>query len=77
MWEKFATKIRAFGAGVKALYKDLKQINEYRVKYGGHLEISKTAPELTESGKVNLLYPRKELQFVYRVNFYSSSPPLF
>lgn len=66
LWAKFATLIRNFTAGVKSLYSDVKLMSDYKVKYG-NLVIQTSAPNPTGNGKTDLLYSRKELQFMYRV----------
>lgn len=66
MWGRFATKVRMFAAGVRALYGDLKLANEYRAKYG-KLVIRKRAPTVTDGTRTDVLYSRKELQFVHTV----------
>lgn len=74
LWEKFATKIRMFTAGVKALYSDMKMAKELREKHG-KLVISKKAPNVIEGVQTDMLYSRKELQFVYRVFEHSDHYP--
>ena len=66
-WSKFAAKIRMFTAGVKALYSDVKLANEYRVKYG-KLIICKHAPNVLDGTQTDILYSRKQLQFVHKVH---------
>ena len=66
MWRKFATLIQNFTAGVKTLYSEVKLMSEYKQKHG-NLVIRKSAPVVTEGDKTDLLYSRKELQFMYRV----------
>lgn len=65
-WAKFTTSVRMFVAGSKALYKDCLLWSRYRKEYGG-LVIKKSAPSVIANGKTDLRYPRKELQFTYRV----------
>ncbi len=67
LWAKFATLIQNFTAGVKSLYSDVKLMSEYKQRHG-NLQIQKSAPSMTEDGKMDLLYSREELQFMYRVH---------
>lgn len=48
------------------MYYDMKLMREYISQYGG-LKIDKSAPKMLDDGKTTLLYPRMELQFMYRV----------
>lgn len=65
-WREFVLSVRVFGGGMKALYNDMKLMKACISEYGP-LKIDKSAPRVTSDGKTTLLYPRKELQFMYRV----------
>lgn len=65
-WKDFVLSVRVFGGGVKALYNDMKLMRTCISQYGG-LKIDKSAPSVIGDGKTSLLYPRKDLQFMYRV----------
>lgn len=65
-WREFVLTVQLFGSGVKAMYNDMKLMKQYISQYGG-LKIDKLAPTLISDGKTTLMYPRKELQFMYRV----------
>jgi hypothetical protein len=60
-WKEFVLTVQNFGKGTKAMYNDLKLMRQYIGQYGG-LVIGTSAPTKTTLG-----YPRKELQFMYRV----------
>lgn len=64
-WREFVLTVQLFGSGVKAMYNDMKLMKQYISQYGG-LKIDKLAPTLISDGKTTLMYPRKELQFMYR-----------
>lgn len=67
-WREFVLSIRVFGGGVKSLYGDMKLMKACISQYGG-LKIDKLAPRVIGDGKTTLLYPRKDLQFMYRVRW--------
>ena len=68
-WSNFINNIRMFGKGVKTLYKNIKVMTEYQTKHG-RLKINNVAPSITEDGQTDILYSRKEIQFIYRVSSY-------
>lgn len=65
-WREFVTSVQTFGSGAKALYGDMKAMKEVMSKYGA-LNIEKRAPHWIDDGKTSLNYPRKDLQFLFRV----------
>lgn len=65
-WREFVLTVQVFGRGVKAMYNDMKLMKQCITQYGG-LNIDKVAPTLISEGKTTLMYPREELQFMYRV----------
>ena len=70
LWSSFARGVQLLTTGVKALYKDIKQIQDYRTNRGRKLVIGGAAPQLIEGGKTDMLYSREEVQFIYRVCVY-------
>ena len=66
-WREFVLTVQTFGTGVKTMYNDMKLMKQYISQYGG-LKIEKSAPTwINDKGKTTLMYPRKEMQFMYRV----------
>lgn len=66
-WREFVLTVQTFGKGVKTIYNDMKLMKQYISEYGG-LKIEKSAPARAgDVGKTTLIYPRKEMQFMYRV----------
>ena len=66
MWTKLATTVRAFMAGTKLLYSDVKLMYELRSKKG-KLVISTQIPRETSPGRLDYKFTRKEIQFLYKV----------
>lgn len=64
-WMKVSAMIKAFMSGTKALYRDMRQSFDLRVKKGG-LKVSTTAPTK------DFPFSRKELRLIYEVSILGS-----